>query len=137
MEAPIKPVEPGKSPADEDLVNYAMSLAIVEIKKVLKDKVCVKTNIRTWSDIAGEVTITVPGNKEAWDAYNKAYDQYRSDLIDYEADQHGVSREHYIAARERLNEYNRKKCDKAEERTIDYYLSNTLEVPDDEIVVAS
>ena len=28
MEAPIKPVEPGKSPADEDLVNYAMSLAI-------------------------------------------------------------------------------------------------------------
>ena len=75
--------------------------------------------------------------KEAWDAYNKAYDQYRSDLIDYEAEQHGVSREHYLAARERLNEYNRKKCDKAEERTIDYYLSNTLEVPDDEIIVAS
>ena len=137
MEAPIKPVEPGKSPADEDLVNYAMSLAIVEIKKVLKDKVCVKTSIRTWSEIAGEITITVPGNKEAWDDYYKAYDQYKSDLIDYEAEQHGVSREHYLAAREKLNEYNRKKCDKAEERTIDYYLSNTLEVPDDEIVVAS
>lgn len=137
MEAPIKPVEPGKSPADEELINHAMALAIVEIKKALKDKVCVRTSIRTWSDISGEITVTIPGNKEMWDAYNKAYDQYRSDLIDYEAEQHGVSREHYLAARERLNEYNRKKCDKAEERTIDYYLSNTLEVPDDEIIVAS
>lgn len=103
MEAPIAPVEPGKSPADEDLVNYAMSLAIVEIKKVLKDKVRVKASVRTWSEIAGEVTITVPGNKEAWDAYNKAYNQYKSDLIDYEAEQHGVSREHYLAARKKLN----------------------------------
>lgn len=136
MEAPIKPVEPGKRPEDEDLINHALAIAIVEIKKCMKDKVCVKTDVSTWREIYGSVQINVPGSKKEWDEYQVALDKYRSDMVDYEAEQHGVSREHYLAAREKLNEYNRKKCDKAEERTIDYYLSNTLEVPDD-VIVAS
>lgn len=136
MEQPICPVEPGKRPEDEDLINHAMAIAIVEIKKALKDKVCVKTNISTWREVYGSVQINVPGSSKEWDEYQKALEQYRSDMVDYEAEQHNVSREHYLAARERLNEYNRKKCDKAEERDIEYYLSVTLEVPDD-VIVAS
>jgi|ADurb_Total_1013_FD_contig_111_81582_length_611_multi_3_in_0_out_0_2 hypothetical protein len=137
MEAPVSPIEPGQRPEDEDVINHAMALAIVEIKKALKDRVVVKTNVSTWRGVRGEVTVSVPGTDKEWKEYQTALDQYRDDLITYEAERHGVSREHYIAARDKLNEYNRKKCDKAEDRDIDYYLSNMIEVPDDEIVVAS
>lgn len=136
MEQPICPVEPGKRPEDEDLINHAMAIAIVEIKKALKDKVCVKTNVSTWREAHGYVQINVLGSKKEWDEYQIAFDKYQSDMVDYEAEKRGVSREHYLAARERLNEYNRKKCDKAAERDIEYYLASILEVPDD-VIVAS
>ena len=138
MEAPTQPVEPGKSPVDVDLVNYAMALAIVEIKKALKDKVCVRTSVQTWSNIAGEITVTVPGNKQAWDEYYAAMEQYREDSDAYEAEQHGVSVQLYKEAKQKLAKYNQKKCDKAPEKDIDDFLRDMLEVPDDEeIIVAS
>lgn len=137
MEAPVAPVEPGKRPEDEDLINHAMALAIVEVKKALKDKVCIKTSVSTWRGAAGDITVTVPGSQKEWDEYSKAQEKFREDTITYAAEQHGVSREQYLAARDKLNEYNRKKCDKAEDRDIEYYLERMIEVPDDDDLITA
>ena len=137
MEAPVMPVEPGKRPEDEDLINHAMAIAIVDIKKSLKDKICVKTSISTWRDCKGEIQISVPGSAKEWNDYQTAIDQYRSDMIDYEAEQHGVSREHYIAARDKLNEYNRKKCEKAPDKSIEDFLHDMIVVPDDDLLIVA
>ena len=138
MEQPVKPIEPGQRPEDEDVINHAMALAIVQIKKALKDKVCVRTSVQTWSNIAGEITVTIPGSKQAWDEYHAAMEQYREDSDAYEAEQHGVSVQLYKQAKQKLAKYNQKKCDKAPEKDIDDFLRDMLEVPDDEeIIVAS
>lgn len=138
MEKPVCPSEPGKRPEDEDVINHAMAVAIVEIKKVLKDKICVKTSVSTWNGAEGTITIIVPGSQKEWNDYRDAVSQYRDDLVDYEAEQYHVSREVYIEARDKLNEYNRKKCEKAPDKDIEDFIANIIEVPDDdEIVVAS
>lgn len=138
MEAPIRPVEPGKRPADEDLINYAMAIAIVEIKKALKDKICVKTSVSTWSDPSGSIEIRVPGTQEEWTVYRAAMSQYYDDCNQYEAHKRGVSVQTYLEAKKKAEEYARKKCDKMADRDIDDFLQDMIELPDeDEIIIAS
>lgn len=138
MEAPVRPVEPGKRPADVDLINHAVSIAVVEIKKCLKDKVCISTNISTWSSPEGTVEIKVPGSHEEWTAYRAAMTQFYNDTNAYEAEIRHVSVETYLAAKKKAEEYARKKCDKAPDKDIDDFLADMLEVPDDdEIIIAS
>lgn len=136
MECPVRPEEPVKSTEDIDLINYAMAIAIVQIKKELKDKVCVSTTTNTWRECNGEITIKVRGNKEKWDEYQAALEKYRSDMIDYEAEQLGTTRESYVKAKERLDEYNRKKCENAPDKTINDFLSE-LVLLDDDLIIAS
>lgn len=138
MEQPIKPVEPGQRPEDEDVINHALALAIVEIKKCLKDRVCVKTVTSTWRGVSGELKVSVPGTDKEWKEYQIALDQYRADMDKYEAVQHNVSLETYLEAKQKLYKYNQKKCDKAPDKSIEDFLQDMIEVPDDdEIIIAS
>ena len=138
MEAPVRPIEPGQRPEDEDMITHAMALAIVEIKKHLKEKVCLKTTISTWRGARGEISISVPGDDKAWKEYQVLLDKYREDTDAYEAEQHGVSVQLYQEAKQKLNKYNQKKCDKAPDKSVADFLQDMIELPDeDEIIIAS
>lgn len=140
MEQPVMPVEPGKKDSDKDQITHAMAIAIVAIKKVYPD-VLITSDLRTWSEPQGDITVRIPGTKAEWKEYEEAMRVYRVEKEAYDAFSYGVSVEVYREAKEKLNEYNRKKCEKAPDRDMQYYISSILEIPDDDdqtdIIIAS
>ena len=120
MEKPTAPIEP-KCDVGE-ILEHAMSIAFVHLKREFKDTIKVHSYISTWRSPEATITISVPGTKALWDEYDAAMAKYRSEVDLFEAELHGVEVYLYVKAKEKLEMYNRKKCDKAVDKTVNDFI---------------
>ena len=122
----IKPTEPEKTEEEYHELNMALASVLTTLKK--HKNIMIKTaELQNWSQRKIEITLVYKPSHEQWKAYDKAQSEYYRAKRDQElleqAEQHGITVDQLKEAKKRHELYQEKKCDKAPEHELDYFIN--------------
>lgn len=125
----IRPTEPEKTEEEYHELNMALASVLTTLKKH-KNILVKNAQLENWGQRKIEITLVYKPSHEEWKVYHQANSDYylekkrRDDMA--ECEKFGITIEQLREAKKRHELYQAKKCDKAPEHELDYFVERVL-----------
>lgn len=133
---PIKPIRPEENDENLSELRTALAAAITAVTKN-KNIIVTSSDIRTWGEPEGTITFKMKKTHALYTKYDNECREYNIAKRKYDnqvgALKYGVSVEQYLEAKKKFDDYQSKKCEKAPDHELEYFIDKIINIQINEV----